>query len=250
MVNKFLVFVLVCLLFVGSSSSVLAQQAEPLAEIPTRWSLFAEQWKDRFSVWMERDESKKAELELKFAEKYSDRLERIESLPESANKERIVETLEDRRDAYINRLEVKIENKEEVKSEIQSRFSKLLEKKAQVKEKVQEKVQEKVGEEMMQQNGEGLGLQQREDESEARNQVNYDKGQGVMDRDQVRDETNKDEMMEANQGEEMGMGSGVNEDGDRGMMGENGQRGSDDERGSVRGAESTWLDGLGSWLGF
>jgi hypothetical protein len=115
--------------------------AEETTTAPSRFGLLVEQWKDRLQLLTTRDEAKKAELELKFTEKYDKMLEKVESLPENANKERIREVLEERKSRFGEALQKRMEKKEEIRARFEEKIQNMEEKteKTEIKQKLEEK---------------------------------------------------------------------------------------------------------------
>jgi hypothetical protein len=134
-----LIFVLCVWMFLGGVGVVLAQEAE-VSDVPsTRFGLFVEHWKDRLSLWVERDDVRKAELEANIAEKYQTWEEKINNLPESANKEVILQTMEKRKNDYTARLEQRVMNKEEIRSRFEMRLNELQGKGEMVRDRLEQR---------------------------------------------------------------------------------------------------------------
>jgi hypothetical protein len=187
-----LIFVLCVWMFLGGAGVVLAQEAE-VSDVPsTRFGLFVEHWKDRLSLWVERDDVRKAELEANIAEKYQTWEEKINNLPESVNKEVILQTMETRKEEYIARLEQRVMKKEEVRSRFEVRLNELQGKGEVVRDRVENRatdsatlIQEREGlRDEMEKEKEDM-KKEREDmqeEREGMRQERQDDDRGVMGR--------------------------------------------------------------------
>lgn len=132
-----LVLTLAVWMFFSGAGIVLAQDTEVFDVPSTRFGLFVEHWKDKLSLWKERDGAKKAELEAKIAEKYQTWADRVNDLPDSANKEIILQTMEARKEQFTARLEQRIVKKEEIRNRFEVRLNELKGKGETVRERVE-----------------------------------------------------------------------------------------------------------------